>query len=410
MPDEPDVEQPDVPREPSPSPADVHATERALPSPARVLGLIAVVVVAYGTILMIQSLRSILVMLLVSLFISFAMEPAVKWLVQRGARRGFATAAVFLLSILLLVASFGSVIPLLIDQVGELLRSLPRSVSDVNDLLSRIPLIELQLDPEGDLNQELLRIGREFGTGDLASVATGNVLGAAGSVVGLGATAIGILFQGLTVLLVSFYMVADGPRFRATLARPLPPQRQRELLAVWEIAVAKTGGYIYSRLLLAITAALVTAIFLTVLGVPYPLPLGLWVGVSGAFIPVLGTYLGGILVLLVAAGDRPLNAAWVLVFLIVYQQLENYLIAPRLTAVTMDVHPAVAFVSVIIGATLLGAVGALLALPATAIIQAVASTYIHRHQLIDELIEASESLEDAVGPDLPPLRVDSIPT
>ena len=376
-----------------------------LPRPSRVLGLIAVAVLAYGAILMIRSLRSVLVMLLVSLFISFAMEPAVKWLVQHRWRRGAATAVVFAISIVVLLGAFGSVIPVLINQVSGLLESLPRSVSDLNGLLVRVPLIDFQLDPNGDLNQELLRLGRELGSGDLASVATGNVLGAAGSVVGLGATALSLFFQGLTVLLVSFYMVADGPRFRATLARPLPPHRQRELLAIWEIAVAKTGGYIYSRLLLALTATVVTSIVLMVLGVPYPLPLGLWVGVSGAFIPVVGTYLGGVLVLLVAAGDKPVNALWVLVFFIIYQQLENYVIAPRLTAVTMDVHPALAFVSVIIGATLLGAVGALLALPATAIIKAVASTYLHRHELIDELIEASEALDEAVDPSLPPLSV-----
>ncbi|MGI9016634.1 MAG: AI-2E family transporter [Euzebya sp.] len=383
--------------------------QRFLPHPKQMLGLIAVVVLSYATLVIIRSLRTVLVIVLVSLFISFAVEPAVQWLGRHGWRRGAATAAVFAGTFLVLIAAFGSIVPLLIDQVAELIRSLPRSVGELNDLLARIPLVDLQLNPSGDLNQELLRLGRQLGSGGLAEIATGNALGAAGSVVGIGATAIGLLFQALTVLLISFYMVADGPRFRATLARPLRPHRQRELLAIWEIAVAKTGGYIYSRVLLAGVAAAATAAFLSVLGVPYPLPLGLWVGVTGAFIPVVGTYLGGLLVILVALTNEPVEALWVIGFLIVYQQVENYLLGPRLQSATMDIHPAVAFVSVIVGATLLGAVGALLALPATAIIQAVASTYLHRNALIDELIEASSQLDDTLPSGSPGLAVSGRP-
>lgn len=380
--------------------------DRWLPEPGRLAGLLLVIVLGYAAVLMIRSLRSVLVMLLVSLFIAFAVEPAVQWLGRHGWRRGPATGVVFAGSLVALIASFGSIVPLLVDQVADLLANAPQSVEELNELLADVPALDLQLDPEGDLNQELLRLGRELGSGGLAEAATGNMLGAAGSVLGLGATALAVVFQGLTVLLVSFYMVADGPRFRAALARPLPQRRQRELLAVWELAVAKTGGYIYSRVLLAGVAAVTTAAVLAVLGVPYPLPLGLWVGITGALIPVVGTYLGGVLVLLVALVNQPTDAVWALAFLIVYQQVENYLLAPRLQSVTMDVHPAVAFVSVIVGATLLGAVGALLALPATAIIQAVASTYMHRHQLIEELREASSELDDTLPGDLPPLTIE----
>ncbi len=382
-----------------------------LPEPRRLASLLGVLVLGYAAVVMIRSLRSVLVMLLVSLFIAFAVEPAVQWLGRHGWRRGAATAVVFAGSLIALIAAFGSIIPLLVDQVADLLRNMPRSVGELNELLAQVPVLDLQLDPDGDLNQELIGLGRQLGSGGLAEGVTGNVLGAAGSVVGLGATAVGVLFQGLTVLLVSFYMVADGPRFRAALARPLSPKRQRELLAVWEIAVAKTGGYIYSRVLLAGVAAAVTTVVLLLLDVPYPLPLGLWVGMTGALIPVIGTYLGGLLVLMVALVNQPTDAIWVLVFMTVYQQIENYLLAPRLQSAAMDIHPAVAFVSVIVGATSLGAVGALLALPATAIIQAVASTYMHRHQLIEELAEASDELNRTLPADggLPTAHPFSLP-
>lgn len=176
--------------------------------------------------------------------------------------------------------------------------------------------------------------------------------------------------------------------------RPFPPDRQREMLAVWELAVAKTGGYIYSRLLLAFISAVATGLFLVVLGVPFAIPLAAWVGVTSAFVPVFGTYLGGILPVIVAvASPVPETAIWVVVFLVVYQQIENYLLAPRIQGHTMEVHPAVAFVSVLAGGYLLGAVGALLALPAAAIIQAVLSTYVSRHDLIRELREMEISAE-----------------
>jgi predicted PurR-regulated permease PerM len=156
---------------------------------------------------------------------------------------------------------------------------------------------------------------------------------------------------------------------------------------------------------LAGVAAATTAAFLAIVGIPYALPLGLFVGMTGAFIPVVGTYLGGVLVILVAVAQDPVHALWVIGFLIVYQQVENYLLAPHLQSAALDIHPAVAFVSVIVGATLLGAVGALLALPAAAIIQSVASTYLNRNDLIEELIAASSRIEDSIPDGVPPLQV-----
>ncbi len=95
--------------------------------------------------------------------------------------------------------------------------------------------------------------------------------------------------------------------------------------------------------------------------------------------------LAGVLLLLVALVNQPIDALWLIIFIAIYQQIENYVLAPAVQSRTMDVHPAVAFISVLIGGTLLGAPGALLALPATAIIQALLSTYVRRHELISEL-------------------------
>lgn len=353
-------------------------------TPARLFTLVVVLVGAYAAIAVVHALRTVLVMLLVALFASFAMEPAVQWLDQHGWRRGPATGAVFLVVFLILAGVAAALTTILLGQVRGLVASVPGLLEALGDRFDSETLDELGRSPA--LNEQVARVSGDFGT-RLQNIA----LGAAGNVVNIGRTAFGLLFQLLSIALVAFYLTADGPRARQALARPLEHDQQREMLAIWELAVAKTGGYIYSRLLLAAAATLATSVFLLLIGVPYPLPLGILVGTTSVFVPVIGTYLGGILVLVVAfvdqagRGEAPTNVLWTLLFLAVYQQVDNYVLSPRVTAHTMDVHPAVAFVSVLVGATLLGAVGALLALPAAAIIQALLSTYVRRNELIAEL-------------------------
>lgn len=363
-------------------------------TPSRFASLIAVLFAAYGLLVILRALRPLLVMLFVSVFLSFAMEPAVQYLAGRGWRRGPATGFVFAVVFLFLIGFAAAMSPLLVSQVEDLIRNVPRIVDRLAALLADLPL-PFDVETSAEARSELTAL-----TLELRERLQGAAFGAAGRVVDLGATALSSLLQFFTILLVTFYLVADGPRARRVLFSPFRPERQRELLAIWELAVAKTGGYIYSRLLLASISAAATGLFFVVIGLPSAIPLAAWVGVTSAFIPVVGTYLGGLLPVIVAvASPRPSNALWILAFIIVYQQVENYLLAPRIQSHTMAVHPAVAFVSVLAGGYLLGASGALLALPAAAIIQALLSTYVSRHDLIHELHEdfpaARASLEDA---------------
>ena len=130
--------------------------------------------------------------------------------------------------------------------------------------------------------------------------------------------------------------------------------------------------------------------FFQAIGVPYAAALALFVGLISQFVPTIGTYIAGAVPVLVALAHNPVDGLWVLAFVVAYQQIENYLFAPRITARTMSLHPAVAFATVIAGAALFGAVGALLALPAAAVIQAVGSTYIARHEVIETEMTAEQ--------------------
>jgi predicted PurR-regulated permease PerM len=193
---------------------------------------------------------------------------------------------------------------------------------------------------------------------------------------------LGGLFRLLTIALFTFYFTADGPRMRRTLCSMLPPARQAEVLRAWEIGIQKTGGYLYSRALLAVVSALSHYVLLKLLGIPYAGALAVWVGVISQFVPTIGTYLAGALPMLVGLTVDPMDAVWILIFVVVYQQVENYLLQPRITARTVEIHPAVAFGSVIAGAALLGAVGALIAIPVTATLQGFLGTYIRRYEVV----------------------------
>ena len=317
-------------------------------------------------------LSSLLILLLVSLFLALALEPAVNRMVQRGWKRGTATLTLLLLllaGVLVFVGAIGTVVG---QQVADLLANSEKYVNDtvriINDTFNtRIDPASVNdriADPNGPV-QQFIRSQSD-------------------SVFKLSVTAIGYLFQGLSVMLFSFYMVADGPRLRRSICSRLVPSRQRKVLDAWELAITKTGGYLYSRVLLALVSAFFHWVALQAIGSPAPIAMALWVGLVSQFLPVIGTYLAGVLPALLTLVDSPTRAIAVVAFILVYQQVENYLIAPKVTQRTLELHPALAFGGALAGGAVLGAVGAILALPAVAMIQALVSAWGTRHEVIDD--------------------------
>jgi predicted PurR-regulated permease PerM len=331
----------------------------------------------YIAFVLVVRLRSLILTLLVSLFLAFAMEPAVNVLARRGWRRGLGTAAVFAIlvaAIVVIVTALGS---LFVDQVSQLVDAIPGYAQQLADFLNE-------------------RFGTQVDGGKLADQLRSSegvrsfVTGVAAAAVGLSTTLVGLILQGFTVGLFTFYLVADAPRLRRAVCSVLRPDRQQLALRIWELATESTGGYVYSRALLAAVSATATWLALTLIGVPYPLALGLWVGLVSQFIPTIGTYLAGALPVLIALFHDPVDAVWVLVFITLYQQFENMVLSPRITARTMSLHPAVAFGAVIAGGAILGPIGALLALPAAASIQSLVSLYVHRYEVIASPLDGEQ--------------------
>jgi len=352
----------------------------ALSRPPRwVIQSILVALIGYGllgyVLSMISSLRSLFIILLVSLFLSFAIEPAVNRMENLRVRRGVATGIMFLL-ILGAIGGFGVAVgALLAEQLTEFSDNIPTYLADIDTFL----------EDQFGVEEATADLRANYEDGAIASYLSSF----ADDLARFGSTVVNVLFQLFTIGLFTFYLVAEGPKLRRSVCSLLSAQKARQVLVVWDLAIAKTGGYILSRAALAIIAGVVHWVAFEFINLPSALALALWVGVVSQFIPVIGTYIAGVLPVVVGLLDEPSTGLWALVIIVVYQQLENYFFAPRITAHTMEIHPAVAFGSVIAGNALLGVVGALLALPFAATLQAVISASAERYEVDEETLRES---------------------
>jgi predicted PurR-regulated permease PerM len=337
----------------------------------RTLVVAGVLLATAAALYLLFRLRNLVFMLFVSVFIVVAVEPPVHFLEKRGWRRGMATGLVFLVVAAIVIVFLVSLVPLFVDQYNDLVEALPGYIQSISELANDWLGVELSTEA---LQAEAANLP------DLIANAGGTIIG---GVINVTAGIASFFFFWATVALFSFYMVAELPQLQRTILSTMPERRQRDLLHVWEVAVEKMGGYIYSRLILAILSGTLAALFLSALQVPFALSLGIWVGVLSQFIPVIGTYLAMILPALVALSARGVTTMlWVILFFVAYQQLENYLIAPRITKRTMEIHPAVSIGAIIVGSVLLGPIGVILALPMTGIIQALISETRKQHEVI----------------------------
>ncbi|MVU81207.1 AI-2E family transporter [Nocardia sp. ET3-3] len=319
-----------------------------------------------------HQLIGIAIMMTVAFFVSLAMEPAVDGLAARGVNRGVATAVVFVIVFACTAGFVATLGVLMVETVANVVNELPRLIGELVDWVNHTFHQKFTLDQLRD---------RLFKDSDIISSYAAR---AANNVWGLSSTVLGGIAKFVTIALFSIYMTADGPKLRRAVCSLLPPAKQGAVLHAWDLAIDKTGGYLYSRALLAVISAIAHGAFLAMLGLPNSLALGIWFGVVASFVPTIGTYLAGILPILVALTINPLDAVWIVIFVVVYQWLQDYVLQPRITAKTVDVNPAIALLSVMVGGALLGAVGALLAIPATATLQAFLKEYVTRYEVAED--------------------------
>ncbi|MSV96533.1 MAG: AI-2E family transporter [Actinobacteria bacterium] len=326
-----------------------------------------------------HQLSSFVLLLLVSMFLALAIEPGVNRLARRGWRRGSGTALILFGVLAFSVFFIGAIGTLVGSQIADVLTNSKTYVNDTVDFINNT--FNTHIDP-AEVNASIAKPDGPVQT---------FINNQRGRAVSLSTSALGVLFQLLSVSLFTFYLVADGPKMRRAICSRLPEAKQRTVLKTWDLAIEKTGGYLYSRALLALISAFFHWIAFQAIGTPAPVAMALWVGIVSQFLPVVGTYLAGVLPLLLTFLDSPIKALFVVGFILIYQQLENYLFAPRITARTLKVHAAIAFGAAMLGGAVLGPLGAVIALPASAMIQALASSWGTRHDVIDdELVRVVE--------------------
>ena len=336
-----------------------------------------------------RQLRGLLTQLVLALFLSFAMEPLVDRLGRYGIRRSVATAITMATVIAFFIGFLIAMGSLVAGQLRQLATDLPGYLTSAEQWAEDRFGFEIE---NSDLFEQLSAGGQ----------ASEYLRDLADNLVGIGTSLLSVLFQLLTISLFAYYFTADGPRLRQTICSVLPPARQREVLRVWELAITKTGAFISSRFILAIISTFFHWIVFAVLDLPSAVALAIWVGLISQFIPVIGIYIAGVVPALIALGIDPSKALWVLIAIVIYQQIENYGLQPRITAQTLNMHPAVAFAAVLAGTATFGVSGALLALPLVATVQSFISAYIARHAVVEnKLLTSSDGLTSSSVGDPP---------
>jgi predicted PurR-regulated permease PerM len=330
--------------------------------------------------------RHLIGLLAISVFFALALEPAVTYLHRkRGWKRGAAVGVIYLAGFVAIFVLVLFLIPATVSvgqTIGDKLDGWLASVTKwVNDTFGR----DINLSLAGDSASA----GAEAAA-DWSSKPFGTLLGIA-------STGAGLLFSAATIAMFTFYFAADSPRVRMTLLSMLPPERQERLGWVWDQAIIQTGGYFYSRLLLMIINGFGFFFTMIVVGLPVAIsiPLAIFAGFVSEFIPAVGTYIGAAVPVLVALAFEGWVAAFIVVgYAVIYQQIENYYLSPRISSKTMEINGAVAFGSALAGGAIAGPMGAFVALPVAALITAFASNYRHHYPIVYE-----SRYDDHVGTD-----------
>jgi predicted PurR-regulated permease PerM len=311
--------------------------------------------------------------LFVSQLLAFALEPAVAWFHDtRGWRRGSATGLILAGLFLFMVVLVALLVPVITQQIDSISKNVPAWIDNINSFTQ--DHFNTTLVSSSGIAESTQSVNNAT---NYLQEHSGDILGAIGGI-------LGGIFALFTIGLFTFYLTANGPKVRRTLLSRVPPERQRHLLWAWETAIHKTGGYLYSRLLLALINGGLMFVTLKIVGAPFALPLSLFEGIVAEFIPIVGTYVAGavpVVVTLAAVG--PVPALVVLVEILVYQQLENYYLSPHISQKTIELNAGIAFAAAMAGGSVGGFVGAFFALPIAAIIQAFLSTYSKRYDIVD---------------------------
>jgi predicted PurR-regulated permease PerM len=301
--------------------------------------------------------QNALVLIAVAAFLAVGLNPTVSRLERLGLRRGLAVAVVFLGFVAFLTVVGYAVVPPVVAQVTHFVQAIPQYVTDLEHNRSI-----RNLDDRYHFIDKIQTFVSQYGT-RLGQTAASNLAGAVGALAGL-------FFDTLTVLILTLYFLSSFNSIKQAVYRSMPRSRRARAALLGDEILGRVGGYVAGAFAIALIAGTTSLIWLWAVGVPYPLALALIVTITDV-IPLVGATIGAVLVTTISFFvSLPVGLA-TLGFFLVYQQVENYLIYPKVMKRSVDVNPAAAIVAVLLGGALLGMVGALLAVPLTAALQLI---------------------------------------
>jgi predicted PurR-regulated permease PerM len=301
--------------------------------------------------------RHILILVLVAAVLAIGLDPAVRRLQRMRVSRGWAVAIIFVSSIAFLTIFAALVVPPLVREVRQLAANIP-------DYVARLRTSGGWL---GDLARKFNVTARlQTLTDRLPTVASSSFSTVLGFTKGLAS----VIFNSLTVGILTIYFLLELPRLRETSVAMVAPRRRRQAGEVQSEALERIGGYVSGNLLTSIIAGIASFIVLSLIGVPFAAALAMWVAIAD-LIPAVGATLGAVVAVAVAAFSSIGDAVVTAIFFVVYQQVENYVIVPRIMKKAVDLSPAAVIVSTLVGGSLAGFAGALIALPVAAAVKVV---------------------------------------
>ena len=307
------------------------------------------VAVTYGLLQIVLKAGSVLILIGLALFISAGLDPAVSWLTRRGLRRWAAVCIVLLVVIGVIGGFLAAAIPPLASQATALAAQLPHYAHSLQDHSSQLG----KLNARYHLEQRLQKLVSAKGTTLISGL------------LGAGKVVLGALGSALVVMVLTVYFLAGLPRIKLFVYRLAPHSRRTRVILLGDEIFTKVGGYVLGNVVTSVIAGLGTFLWMFIFDIPYPVLLGLFVALLD-LIPVVGSTVGGFVVTMVALTVSLPVAIATLGFYIGYRLAEDYLLVPRIMGRAVQVPAVVSVVAVLVGATLLGIIGALVAIPTAA--------------------------------------------
>ena len=294
--------------------------------------------------------RSVLVLIVISLFLAIGLNPTVEWLTGHGMRRGLAIGIVFFAVIGAFVAFGFAVVPPVVEQSNAFVKELPNYLDD----LRRNPTVR-QFDEDYGVIE---RAQKYVTSGELGQRAFGGLLG-------VGRVVLNAVFGALTILIMTLYFLAALPSMKRQAYRLVPASRRERVTLLGDEVLTRTGQFVSGALTVAFIAAFTSYVFLRIVDLPYAIALAVFVGLLD-LIPLVGATIAAVVVSLLGFTQSVGVGIACIIFYVAYQQFENYVVYPHVMRRAVDVPAPVTVVAVLLGGALLGIVGALIAIPVAA--------------------------------------------